>query len=138
MTTIYPDGEILPFAITFTEDSYWADKDGAKVESYPAETPVLEFHGKSLKYYKDLDLVYKFVDDGGNVLYENTLKVTSMTDTFVFTWDREGLDPLFAPVEETEETETQTTTEPATGIRIKSGHAKTHPFPDFKVKLKVK
>lgn len=112
ITYVYPDGEILPFAITFLEDSSWVDTQGLPVKEYPADTPVLEFHAKALKSYKDLDLVYRFLDEDGNVLYESTLKVDQLTDTFIFAWNREGLDPLFQePSEsETETSETKTTT----------------------------
>lgn len=111
MTHIYPNGEILPFAITFTDDGYWADGSGLPVDIYPAETQIMEYHTKSLKFYKDLDLVYKFVDDEGNVLYENTMQVKDLTDTFVFTWNREGLEPLLQEPSETEETGTSSASE---------------------------
>ena len=110
ITYVYPDGEILPYAITFMEDSSWVDSQGLPVKEYPADTPVLEFHARALKSHKDLDLVYRFLDEDGNVLYESTLKVDQLTDTFIFTWNREGLEPLFQEPSESETSATKTTT----------------------------
>ncbi|MBO4688644.1 MAG: hypothetical protein J5636_09050 [Clostridiales bacterium] len=91
---IFPDDAILPFPVTWLDTSFWADATGAKVDFYPADTPVLEYHAQSLRFYKDMDLFYRFVDEEGNLLYEGKIYVGDSTDAFVFTWNREGLDPL--------------------------------------------
>ncbi|MBO4474532.1 MAG: hypothetical protein J5750_06430 [Clostridiales bacterium] len=91
---IYPDGAILPFPVTWMDTSFWADEAGEKVDFYPADTPVLEYHAQSLRFYKDMDLFYKFLDEDGNILYEGKIYVGDSTDDFVFAWNREGLEPL--------------------------------------------
>ena len=107
---IWPDGAKLPFPITWMSTSYWADETGANVDFYPADTEILEYHALALKFYKDLSLHYRFLDEDGKVLYESDLYIDESTDTFVFTWNRGGEDPLIA--EETQAMESQRLEDP--------------------------
>jgi len=91
---IFPDGVILPFPVTWMDACFWADEAGVKVDFYPADAPLLEYHAQSLRHYEDLYLKYRFLDEDGNVLYQGDLEVTDLTDTFVFSWDREGEEAL--------------------------------------------
>lgn len=82
--TIFNDGEIIPFPITWMETSGWVDSNEKPVEYYTENDAAFEYRGYSLKTYQELSLKYRFVDDDGNVLYEDKMEIGQETDAFRF------------------------------------------------------
>ena len=85
--TIFNEGEMIPFPITWTKDSGWLDKDGNPVEYYTEDTTLFAYRGSSLKPYQGLSLKYRFVDDEGQVLYEGKMDLEQETETFMFSME---------------------------------------------------
>jgi hypothetical protein len=85
--TIFNEGDMIPFPITWTEDSGWLDKDGNPVEYYTEDTTLFAYRGSSLKPYQGLSLKYRFVDDEGQVLYEGKMDLEQETETFMFSME---------------------------------------------------
>ena len=86
---IYSDDVPLPFPVTWFLTSGWRSEYGEEIEIYPADVTHLIYHAQALKFYKDLDLVYRFLDEEGQVLFEGEMSITEYTDTFEFTWEPE-------------------------------------------------
>lgn len=87
---IYADDALIPYPITWLSTSAWIGPDGLPVTEYPADTVQISYEGKALKFYKDLDLSYRFIDAEENVLFEGTVSITESTDTFRFTYAPEA------------------------------------------------
>ena len=85
--TIFNDAEMIPFPITWTEDSGWFDSTGNPVEYYTDDITLFEYRGSSLKPYQGLSLKYRFVDDEGQVLYEGKMNLEEETETFMFSME---------------------------------------------------
>ena len=110
---IFPDGAMLPFPITWMDNGFWADENGVRVDFYPADAALIEYHTQALKFYKDLSLTYRFLDEEGKILYEGKMYVDESTDIFVFSWDRDGEAPIAVPGAEPAE---ETSASDGTGI----------------------
>ena len=83
---IYADDALIPYPITWLSTSSWIGADGLPVTEYLADTASIDYEGKALKFYKDLELSYQFTDAEGTVLFEGTMSVTESTDTFRFSY----------------------------------------------------
>ena len=83
---IYADDALIPYPITWLSTSSWIGADGLPVTEYLADTASIDYEGKALKFYKDLELLYQFTDAEGTVLFEGTMSVTESTDTFRFSY----------------------------------------------------
>lgn len=86
---IYADEDLIPYPITWLSNSHWVGADGLSVTEYLADTTIISYEGKALKFYKDLELTYQFIDAEEQVLFEGKMSVTDSTDTFIFSYNPE-------------------------------------------------
>ncbi len=87
---IYANDELIPYPITWLDASGWIGSDGLPVTEYLADTDMITYEGKALKFYRDMELSYRFLDaeteEQEQVLFEGTMSITESTDTFRFSY----------------------------------------------------
>lgn len=83
---IYADDAKIPYPITWLSTSHWIGADGLAVTEYFTDTTLISYEGDALKFYKDLNLHYRFVDAEGQVLFEGDQAVTDQTEIFTFSY----------------------------------------------------
>ena len=77
----------------------------------------IEYRGQSLKSYKDLSLKYRFVDEEGKILFEDTWKTGDLTENFIFSMElpeeyKKSTEETSETTMDTSGTTTESSTEP--------------------------
>ena len=114
---IFPDDQKLPFPITWMDGSGWVDDNGLPVDFYTSDVTRIEYRGQSLKSYKDLSLKYRFVDEEGKILFEDTWKTGDLTENFIFSMElpeeyKKSTEETSETTMDTSGTTTESSTEP--------------------------